>query len=254
MRKLFIFTKYQTMLLLRNYKSTIVGFLLPVVMFFIFSNLLSQLEVEGTGRTIVDYLVPAFLPIIIINAVLVIYGQYYMLYKEQGNLLKYKLLGINSFSVLFGIFVATLVFQFIATMLLVIFGVVTKGITVPYDNFLSVLLMILITNFYQFALVVFLSSIINKSTTYSSVSLVIFYVQIFLGGLTFPPEMFPDIVKQIVYVFNPIIYGLLAMRGLWTDGNSIMIYGKEVLILLLVAVGLILIGTLISKKREKNLQ
>ncbi|MGF7050826.1 flagellar biosynthesis protein FlhB [Paenibacillus sp. DS2015] len=127
MRKLYVFSKYQTNLLLRNFKSTIVGFLLPVIMFFIFSNMLAELEVPETGRTIVDYLIPAFLPIIIINAVIVIYGQYYILYKEQGNLLKYKLLGLNTFSVLVGIFSATLIFQLVASLFLIVFAVLTKG-------------------------------------------------------------------------------------------------------------------------------
>ncbi|MCM3339230.1 ABC transporter permease [Paenibacillus sp. MER TA 81-3] len=251
MRKLYIFSKFQTSLLLRSFKSTIVGFLLPVVMFFIFSNMLAELEVPETGKTIVDYLVPAFIPIIIINAVIVIYGQYYMLYKEQGNLLKYKLLGLNTFSISFGIFLATLIFQIIATLFLIIFAVVTKGVTVPYGNLLSVIFMMLLINLYQFAIVIFMASLINKSTTYQSVSLIIFYIQIFLGGLTFPPEMFPVFIKEIVYIVNPIIYGLVAMRGIWADGQSILNYSQEVMILSFVSIGLIAIGMFISKKREK---
>ncbi|WP_019422287.1 ABC transporter permease [Paenibacillus sp. OSY-SE] len=252
MRKLYIFSKFQTNLLLRNFKTTIVGFLLPVIMFFIFSNMLAELEVPNTGRTIVDYLIPAFIPIIIINAVIVIYGQYYILYKEQGNLLKYKLLGLNTFSTSFGIFLATLIFQIIATLFLVIFGVATKGVTVPYENVLSVIFMVLLINLYQFAIVVFTTSVIQKSTTYQSVSLIIFYIQIFLGGLTFPPEMFPGFIREIVYIFNPIIYGLVAMRGIWTEGLSILNYSQEVMILSLVTIGLITIGIFISKKREKT--
>lgn len=251
MRKLYVFSKFQTTLLLRSFKSTIIGFLLPVVMFFIFSNMLSSLEVPETGKTIVEYLIPAFIPIIIINAVVVIYGQYFILYKEQQNLLKYKLLGLNSFTVSFGMFLATLIFQIIATLLLIIFAVATKGVSIPYDNLISVILMVMLINLYQFSIVILLTALVDKSTTYQSIALIIFYIQIFLGGLTFPPEMFPQVVRNIVYVFNPIIYGLEAMRGIWTDGHSIFVYAKEFLILLLVSIFLISIGLLLAKKREK---
>ncbi|MGF7047012.1 ABC-type multidrug transport system permease subunit [Paenibacillus sp. DS2015] len=112
-------------------------------------------------------------------------------------------------------------------------------------------MMVLIINLYQFAIVVITTSIIDKSTTYQSVSLVIFYIQIFLGGLTFPPEMFPVFVRELVYIFNPIIYGLEAMRGIWTEGHSIVKYPQEIMILLLVSSAMIALGIFIVKKREK---
>ncbi|WP_440111688.1 ABC transporter permease [Paenibacillus sp. QZ-Y1] len=165
--------------------------------------------------------------------------------------MKYKLLGLNSFTVSFGMFLATLVFQIIATLLLIIFAVTTKGVSIPYDNIISVILMVMLINLYQFSIVILLTALVDKSTTYQSIALIIFYIQIFLGGLTFPPEMFPQVVRNIVYVFNPIIYGLEAMRGIWTDGHSIFVYAKEFLILLLVSTFLISIGLLLAKKREK---
>ncbi|YCI23127.1 ABC transporter permease [Paenibacillus sp. Z3-2] len=148
-------------------------------------------------------------------------------------------------------FLATLVFQIIATLLLIIFAVATKGVSIPYDNLIYVILMVMLVNLYQFSIVILLTALVNKSTTYQSIALIIFYIQIFFGGLTFPPEMFPQVVRNIVYVFNPIIYGLEAMRGIWTEGHSIFVYTKEFLILLLVSIFLISIGLLLAKKREK---
>lgn len=251
MNSLYILSKHQTKMLMRNSKSTIVGFLVPIIMFFVFSNLLGNYSIEGSGRTITDYLIPAYIPIIIINAVVVIFGQYYIMYKERGDLLKYKLMGINSLTVASALFFSTIVFQIIAIALLVVVGYSTKGVEIPSANSLSIVSALIILNYYQFSIAYIVVSLLSKSTTYQSIASVIFYVQMFLGGLTFPPEMFPDLLKKIIYFVNPIIYGLQIMRGVWTDGSKISSFGKEVVILLIVSTVLILVGAMINNKSKE---
>lgn len=238
-------------MLMRNSKMTIVGFLIPVIMFFVFSNLLSGMTISDSGNSIVNYLIPAYIPIIIINAVVVIFGQYYMLYKERGDLLKYKLIGIKPIIVASGIFFSTIVFQLIAIILLVGVGKISKGLIIPFSNTPAILMALAIINFYQFSLSYFIVSIMKKSTTYQSVALVVFYLQMFLGGLTFPPEMFPEILRRLVYVFNPIVYGLEIMRGVWTDGMSILSFPKESIILMAVSLILIAVGSQVNKRRKE---
>lgn len=238
-------------MLMRNSKETIIGFLVPVIMFIVFSNLLDGVSVPGTGRSIVEYLVPAYIPIIIINAVVVIFGQYYILYKERGDLLKYKLMGINPIIVATALFFSTIIFQLIAICLLIAVGNISKGVPLPNSNILSILAALIIINIYQFSLAYLIVSLTRKSTTYQSIAMVIFYIQMFLGGLTFPPEMFPSLLKRIIYVANPIIYGLEIMRGVWTDNVLITQYSKEVGILLSVSAVLLAVGTIVNKKRKE---
>lgn len=251
MHSLYVLSKHQTKMLMRNSKSTIIGFLVPVIMFFVFSNLLDGFDVPGTGRSIVEYLVPAYIPIIIINAVVVIFGQYYILYKERGDLLKYKLMGINPVIVAAALFFSTIIFQIIAITLLVVVGNLSKGVPLPSANLGSIFIALVIINIYQFSLAFLIVSLLAKSTTYQSVAMVVFYVQMFLGGLTFPPEMFPDFLRKIVYLVNPIIYGLEMMRGVWTDGIGITEYGKEIGILMGVSIILLLVGFLANKKKKE---
>jgi len=238
-------------MLMRNSKATIIGFLVPVIMFFVFSNLLDGFSVPGTGRSIVEYLVPAYIPIIIINAVVVIFGQYYILYKERGDLLKYKLMGISPIIVATALFFSTIIFQIIAISLLIAVGNISKGVPLPTSNLPSIFLALIIINIYQFSLAYLIVSFLGKSTTYQSVAMVIFYIQMFLGGLTFPPEMFPSFLKKIVYVSNPIVYGLEIMRGVWTDKVPITQYGKEIGILLSVSTILLIVGSIANKKRKE---
>ncbi|WP_042142098.1 ABC transporter permease [Paucisalibacillus sp. EB02] len=249
MNKMVVFTKYQTKLLLRNYKTTAIGFLMPVLMFVIFSNVFADLEITGTEYTIVDYLLPAFIPIIIINAVIVIYGHYYSLYEEQGNLLKYRLLGLNNVSISFGIFLATLIFQILAILALIATAIISSDVPIPYDNVLSVLVVLAVINLFQFAIVYLVSSITTKSATYQSISIILFNFQMFLGGLTFPPEMFPNFLRTIVEFVNPIYYGLIAMRGVWTEKASVFSYYQEIGLLVLLTAVFIVFANFVKQRR-----
>lgn len=240
---------FQIKLLFRNYKTLILGFSLPIIMFFIFSNLLSSYKVSG-NIPLENLLVPAYIPIIIVNGVLVIFGQSFMIYKEQGNLLKYKLLGVSPLILSFSIFCATFIFQVIATIILIIFAYFTKGIQFPFENLLSIFLVFIIINFFQFSIAYVLTTVVSKSTTYQSLSLLLFYFQIFLGGLTFPPEMFPNFLKNIVYWTNPIIYALKIMRNIWVTNHSILDFPKELTILISSSILLLIIGTIIQKKHS----
>lgn len=251
MYNLYVLSKHQTKMLMRNSKTTIIGFLIPVIMFFIFSNLLSSMTVPDTGTSIVNYLIPAYIPIIVINAVVVIFGQYYMLYKERGDLLKYKLIGIKPVVVASGIFFSTIIFQILAIALLVGVGRLSKGLVIPVANMPAILAALALINFYQFSLAYFIVALMKKSTTYQSVALVVFYLQMFLGGLTFPPEMFPAFLKQLVYIFNPIVHGLEIMRGVWTDGASITSFPLEAGVLFGVSLVLIAVGSQVNKRRKE---
>ncbi|MEN2466994.1 ABC transporter permease [Ornithinibacillus sp. FSL M8-0202] len=249
MNKMIVFSKYQTKLLLRNYKTTAIGFLMPVLMFVIFSNVFSDIDITGTQFTIVDYLLPAFIPIIIINAVIVIYGQYLALYEEQGNLLKYRLLGLNHVTISFGIFLATLIFQIIAILLLVITAMIISDVPIPFDNVLSVIIVLTVINLFQYAIVYLVSAITTKSATYQSIALILFNFQMFLGGLTFPPEMFPKFLHTLVEFINPIYYGLIAMRGVWTEKASVFSYYQELGLLLILTTVFIVFATIIKRRK-----
>ncbi len=250
MDNLIALSGYQIKLLMRNAKSLILGFSLPIAMFFIFSNLLAGYKVDG-NIPLTDLLVPAYIPIIIVNGVLVIYGQTFMLYKEQGNLLKFKLLGISGLTVSSGLYIATFLFQIAASILLMAFAAVAKGVVIPYESLPNIAAAFLLINVYQFALTYFLTSLINKSVTYQGVSQLVFYYQIFLGGLTFPPEMFPSFLREFVYIFNPIVYGLEMMRGLWSGTGNLLDYGKEAAILIVVSAAFVGAGIMVQKKFGK---
>lgn len=250
MRNLWIFSQFQLRMLFRDYKLTLIGFLVPVLSFIVFSNLFSGQNYDMNNVNIVDYLIPAFILVIIVNAVLLMFGQYYAAYSDSGTLLKYKLLGIKDWIVTLSIFIASFVFQVSAILILVIVGNISKGISIPYANVVSIIPAIFLINLLQYSYVLLLQSLTKNATAYNSIAIVIFNYQMFLGGLTFPPEIMPPFLLNIIKYGNPIYYGLLLFRGVWTEEKQLLHFGREILILFAVSLIVLLISYIIRQKKE----
>jgi len=251
MNKFLLFSRFQLKIVLRDYKGALIGFLMPLLSFVIFGNLFSQPDADMYGGVnIVPYLIPAFTLIIIVNAVLLMFGQYYANYREQGTLLKYKLLGLSDSFVTVSIFLSTIVFQILAITLLVILGNVTQNVSIPYTNLISIGIGLVIINLYQYALSLILQALVKNSTAYGSLALLLFNFQMFLGGLTFPPEILPEFLMNVVKYCNPIYYGLIMFRGIWTDEKSILDFWQEGLILIIVTIVMIFVSYLLNKRKE----
>lgn len=252
MRNTLLFSAFQFKLIIRDFKLTLLGFLMPVFMFYIFSNLFKGQNFGPANINIVDYLIPAFIPIIIINSVMLIFGQYYIMYREQDTLLKYKLLGMKNHQLTLAIFIPSFILQIMAIILLIFTGVIFQNITVPIGNLYNVFLAILIINFFEYSLTNLLLSFISNSTSYQSISVLLFNYQMFVGGLTFPPELFPKSFQFVLEYLNPIYYGLIIMRNVWTKEENIINFPKEIIILLLFSIVFLLISHFISNRKSKH--
>lgn len=250
MRNIFIFSVFQLKLLFRDFKLTLVGFLMPVLMFAIFSTVMSEFSFETGNINIVEYLIPAFIPIITINAILLIYGQYFIMYREQGTLLKYKLLGLSDTHLRLSIFIPSFIFQILAIVILILTGYFLQDLSFPFENLHNIVLTIILINVLQYSITSFLISVISNSSSYQSISVLLFNYQMFLGGLTFPPELFPEGLKFVLEYLNPVYYGLIILRGVWTDGESFFDFTSEVMILIAVSLALFLLSIIIGKRKH----
>ena len=233
---------YQFRLFRRDFLTLFFALAFPVLMFIIFSNLFGSQEATG-GVAIQQYLVPSYIPIIIINTLFMSFGLLMVTYKEHGYFLKYKVMGLNPIQVAISIFLAVIILQLFGIGLLAVMAVITKGITIPFGNMVNVTLTIVLINLFEFAIAFFLSALFLKARTYQALALILFYFQMFLGGLTFPPEMFGNVLRNVMEIINPVIYGLYMMRGVWVEGASFISYGKEILILTAISVVFIAAGT-----------
>ena len=250
MKKLISLIKYNTTILFRDMNSILFAFLMPIGFYVLFGSMLKN--VETAGASMGELLVPLYTIIIIGNAVLNVFGSYYGQARENGNLVKYKFLGINELMYAGSLYIATLIFQLLVIVSFLIFTRVYAGIVFPAAQLLPVMVMLIVINLYQFAVSYFLNAIIRKSSLYNSVSLTFYMFQMFLGGLTFPLEMFPKFLREIIYIVNPIIYGRDALIDVWADHKSLAETASNVWTLIAVSAGLLVVGSVINRLAQKS--
>lgn len=221
-----------------------------MIMYIFFSNILAEeVYYDGTMAAI-DFLLPAYIPLIISNTVIIIFGQILVTHVECNFFIKYKLLGYKPVHVAGTLFISVLLFQAIGITVLIATAVIAHGVTIPIDNLINVLVVLAIINLLQFAISFFLSSIFTKSASYQSIALIVFYFQMFLGGMTLPPEVFPRSILLFSEIFNPVIHGVYALRGVWIMGDNVLKYSLELLVVIGVSILLITVGSKFFKWSE----
>ena len=250
MKKIISLTKYNTTLLFRDMNSVLFSFLMPIGFYILFANMLKGIETGGASMQ--TLLVPLYTIIIIGNAVISVFGGFYAQARESGNLVKYKFLGINELMFSSCLYAATIIFQFLVITAFLIFTRVYGKIIFPVSQLAPIIILLSIINFYQFAVSYILNAVIRRSALYNSISLTFYMFQMFLGGLTFPMEMFPKFLRDLVYVINPIIYGRNALIDVWADHKSLAETASNIWILLAVSFGLILAGNIINRLAERG--
>ncbi|WP_057491434.1 ABC transporter permease [Streptococcus orisasini] len=249
MHKYFVFTIFQFKMLLKNFKLSLLGLLMPILSFYIFYELMKDSNLQN-NISITEYLLPAFLIIIVCNAVLNIFGDYYISYVESGALTQYKTLGLGRYTIILAIFSAVLIFEVLVTLVLLLFSQYISNINIPFDNIFNIVVAFLLVNLFQLSISLLISTTSGKTSSYTSIALLIFNFQMFLGGLTFPPEIMPDMLQFITKYLNPIYYGLILMRGIWLEDKTIFDFPKESVLLFLMSIIFLTLSNVIAKRRE----
>lgn len=244
-KRLLSLTKYNLKLLFRDKSSVLMAFLMPIGFYILFGYMLQNVEFSGSALS--DLLVPLYIIIIIGNAVISVFGAFYVQAKESGNLQKFKFMGVNELFFSFTLFMATFVFQLIVIFSFIIFTSFYNDSVFPLQNLFPIMITILVIEIFHFAITFFLTSILRKASIYNPISLAFYMFQMFLGGLTFPIEMFPQFLQQLVYYINPIVYGRNALLSAWTNNSAMGNVVNDNMILLCISLGLVILSIAIQR-------
>lgn len=247
MKKLNSLSIYQLKLQIRDLQAMFFLIIFPVIMYLISNSFLKDMIGYNSNFYATDYLVPAYIPITIINSGVMIFGFTLTLYKEKKYFIKYKLLGFRPIQIAISVSITTIICQLIGILSLVLFAYFVNNIAIPFNNMINVILAILIITVFQFSIGYFLSSIFKKTSVYQTVALIVFYIQMFFGGMTIPPEMFGKAMLKIVKIINPIIHGLYMMRGVWLEKKSILDFPRACIILVGGSIVLVVVASIIEK-------
>lgn len=245
MKKLISLTKYQLKLLFRDKTSVLLSFLMPIGFYILFGYMLQNVELSGASMS--ELLIPLYIIIIIGNAVINVFGGFYVSAKESGNIQKFKFMGVTELRFSFTLFTATLLFQLIVVLTFIVFAYFHKGIVFPFHNIIPIVMTLVVIEIFHFAITFFLTSMFKKSSIYNPIALTFYMYQMFIGGLTFPLEMFPQFLQKLIYYINPIVYGRNALIASWTNTSDLASIVKDNAILLAFSVGFIVVGICMNR-------
>jgi ABC-2 type transport system permease protein len=221
------------------------AFLMPIGFYILFGYMLQNVEFSGSSLS--DLLIPLYIIIIIGNAVISVFGTFYVQARESGNLQKFKFMGVSELCFSFTLFVATFAFQLIVIVAFIVFTYFYKGTVFPVQNIIPVLATLAVIEIFHFAVTFLLTSILRKASIYNPISLAFYMFQMFLGGLTFPIEMFPQFLQKLVYYINPVIYGRNALLAAWTGNSAFGSVIKDNVILLAISALLVIAAVCVQR-------
>lgn len=251
MYKLLTLSQYQFKIQMRDLLNLFFIFVFPPVVYLFFSRILDGSFEIGTSA--VDFLLPMYIPLIVGNTVLINFGTMLVNHKERNYFIKYKLMGLDPLNIAMALFATVLMFQFLGILVLLSIAVFTSGANLPLSNIENVMMALLLMNIFQFSLTFLLSSFIGRTRQYQAIVMMVYYFQMFLGGMTLPPEFFPKGLRLFTEIFNPVIHGVYVLRGTWIDGKSILDFPKEIAILLGFSAVAIAIGSKFFKWESKQI-
>lgn len=251
MRKSLAMLKFSLKGLMNNKANLIMCFAMPIGFYVLMGAMFSNYG-EDTSKFLTQAMVPNFILIIISNALFNIFGSILVETQSTGNLEKYELLGISKFKYSLSLAISTFILILVITISFIIFVTLYSGNMPIPKSLLASIVLVLISCISQFSLMYFISSLVSKSSAYTASAMIIFFVQMFTGGLTFPLMMFSKSVQNIIHIFNPMAHLSTMLQNTWILGESLTQQTGSLVYILITSAVFIGLAALFQKLRYKT--
>ncbi len=194
------------------------------------------------------FLVPGLIAMILIIIAVISVSLSIVREKERGTIEQLNVSPLHSLELLIGKITPYLVISFVnAGFILVasyfLFGVEVKG---------SLILLFLTTLIFLFAatsLGIFISAVANsQQVAFTFATFLSLLPSLILSGFIFPIDNMPGLI-QIITNINPTKFFLVILRNIMLKGVGIETFYDQVLYMILFGSVLLLLGTLINKKK-----
>lgn len=220
--------------LLRNFVALFFTIIFPPLLLLVFGEIYGNDPLPMfDGRGTMDVSVPAYICMIICVTGIMSLPLALAEYREKKILKRFEATPISPVQIIIAQIFVNLLMTVIGSLLLVILGKVLYDVSFEGDV-LQVGLAFLLSIVNTFSIGFFVASFISNSKAATAVANVLYFPMLFLSGATIPVETMPDTIKKISR-FIPLSYAVEIMKGTW-HGDSLKAYGKEILILSVIAV------------------
>jgi len=149
--------------------------------------------------------------------------------REAGIYKRYKTTPLSSWIIFASHMLTRTITILSSIIMLILISVIAYGVQ-PGGNVASSLLVIIIGIFTFCALGFVIASFARTMGAALGITNVVFMFMMFLAGI-FPPFMMPKFIRSIA-MFMPITYFRIALQGAMVDGTSIVVFWKDILIML----------------------
>lgn len=224
--------KYEQKIFMREFFAWFFTIVFPIIMFLIFGSTYGNEQlIEGSSFKVID----AFVPMLMILGMLVTgtnsLPNFIAEYRETKILKRYKMTPISPIFVLIANMINLFIMTVISSLLILVTGKLVFSTTFNASIF-QVILAYIICLFSMFSIGLLIASVCPTTKVAMIVSNIVYFIMIFLSGITVPVEFMGDIIGKIAKLV-PAYYAGNLFKGVWLNG-SIMDYTNEIIILLII--------------------
>jgi ABC-2 type transport system permease protein len=207
----------------------------------------AEKQAYGTGRGVVDFLIPAIIALTLFQGAVMGMGRSIAGEKKEGSLTRVFLTPTSNITIILGTLIFYILFELFRCTLMMIFAVNLFQIKIE-GSILSLALVMVVYAAVATAIGLFLSSLVKSEQQFMAMSMLISMPTIFLSGAFLPVQAMPSALQKLA-AFLPITYAADALRGVMIKGLPLGAVFNDVLVLLLFLV-IMLIAVFITFRRD----
>ena len=183
----------------------------------------------GTGRRVVDFLIPAIIALTIFQGAVMGMGRAIAGERREGSLTRVFLTPTSNVTIILGTLLFYVMFEILRSTIMMLFAMNLFHIKVE-GSLLAVFVVIVIYAGVSTAIGMFLSSLVKSEQQYLGLSMLVSMPTIFLSGAFLPVQAMPKALQGLAG-FLPITYAADALRAVMIKGLSIGLVSRDLMIL-----------------------
>ncbi|MDX8365244.1 ABC transporter permease [Cytobacillus sp. IB215665] len=219
----------------------ILGFgVIAPILFLVMQTGISNktLELYGLEIAPIDYTFPmfAFLSVVVLAIGNVGIGFSYM--RSIYFFRRLRLASVKSTQFIFANFLVQLLCAIFTIILLVVVSTTGYSLSLEGKSFVTFGFLLLLSFVMCYFIGVFIGNLTTDPKTSQTLSMIVYFVIIFLGGVTFPFEALPDFMQKISYML-PTTHAVRILQISWNGGDIWQSYHMEFVFVTTIIAGIL---------------
>lgn len=248
MKKFMIISNMELRLYVRNFFSFFFTLVFPLLMLLLFGGIYGNTPIyEGADSKMMDICVPAYSVMITGVTGLMSLPLTLSDYKEKKIYKRFDATPAGKINIMLAQVFVNFIMTLIGIFILLAAGKLLYNIQIK-GTFLSVCISLLFSVTAMFSMGFLFTAVGQDLRSTNLLCYLFYFIMLFLSGATIPDMLFPETMKKIANIM-PMTHAVDLMQGIFA-GDSLILHGKEFLILGLVTIICTAIGAILYSKKD----